>query len=111
MWRKHSRTPMDADGYNWRKYGCRVNVAFDARTTYFKCATPGCGAKKRMVTSLHTCRTTGAIMDGETVHVHDGNHTHAPHAPHARSSNRCVSALDLSIMMERDSRIGNTTIG
>jgi len=85
MWRKHSRTPMDADGYNWRKYGCRVNVAFDARTTYFKCATPGCGAKKRMVTSLHTCRTTGAIMDGETVHVHDGNHTHAPHAPHARA--------------------------
>eukprot|EP00982_Pelagococcus_subviridis_P001438 11482-Pelagococcus_subviridis.AAC.1 len=76
---------MDADGYNWRKYGCRVNVAFDARTTYFKCATPGCGAKKRMVTSLHTCRTTGAIMDGETVHVHDGNHTHAPHAPHARA--------------------------
>ena len=55
--------------------------------------------------------TKYAATTQPTVRVRERHVALSPHAPHARSSNRCVSALDLSIMMERDSRIGNTTIG
>ncbi|WCJ30392.1 WRKY DNA-binding protein 32 [Euphorbia peplus] len=56
------------DGYNWRKYGQKQVKSSKSSRSYYRCARPGCHAKKK----VQHCEQSGRVIDV----VYTGNHDH-----------------------------------